>query len=148
MHCYSKNGHVDVVDLIMQHSADVNISRPDGKTPKTNHSCQTLAVPSEIKTAVTKPLLKKPSLDPNKLKNYRPISNLPSFFFSLSFFFFFFFFFFCLLFFFFFFFFGQNFCCSSTTCVLSVNTQSAQHPSVCLPAFCSSPHTQRSPRFP
>ena len=139
MHCCSKNGHVDVVDLIMQHSADVNISRPDGKTPKTNHSCQTLAVPSEIKTAVTKPLLKKPSLDPNKLKNYRPISNLPSFF-SLSFFVFF-----CL---FFCFVFGQNFCCSSTTCVPSVNTQSVHHPSVCLPAFCSSPHTQRSPRFP
>ena len=34
-------------------------------------------VPSEFKTAVgIKPLLKKPSLDPNELKNYRPIFNL------------------------------------------------------------------------
>ena len=34
-------------------------------------------VPSEFKTAVVKPLLKKLSLDPNVLKNYRSISNLP-----------------------------------------------------------------------
>ena len=30
-----------------------------------------------LKTAIVKPLLKKPSLDKNLLKNYRPISNLP-----------------------------------------------------------------------
>ena len=34
-------------------------------------------VPPHLKTAVVKPLLKKPSLDQNVLKNYRPISNLP-----------------------------------------------------------------------
>ena len=34
-------------------------------------------VPRDLKTAVVKPLLKKPSLDKNLLKNYRPISNLP-----------------------------------------------------------------------
>ena len=34
-------------------------------------------VPSDLKTAVVKPLLKKPSLDKNLLKNYRPVSNLP-----------------------------------------------------------------------
>jgi hypothetical protein len=34
-------------------------------------------VPLEFKTAVVKPLLKKPSLDKNQLKNYRPVSNLP-----------------------------------------------------------------------
>ena len=32
--------------------------------------------PSLFKSAVVKPLLKKPSLDPNVLKNYRPVSNL------------------------------------------------------------------------
>jgi len=30
-----------------------------------------------LKMAVIKPLIKKPQLDPNKLANYRPISNLP-----------------------------------------------------------------------
>ena len=34
-------------------------------------------VPPDLKTAIVKPLLKKPSLDKNLLKNYRPISNLP-----------------------------------------------------------------------
>ena len=37
----------------------------------------TSTVPSDFKTAVVRPLLKKPSLDPNELKDYRPISNLP-----------------------------------------------------------------------
>ncbi len=32
--------------------------------------------PSELKSAIVKPLLKKPSLDSNNLKNYRPVSNL------------------------------------------------------------------------
>ena len=34
-------------------------------------------VPKAFKVAVIKPLLKKPSLDPDDLVNYRPISNLP-----------------------------------------------------------------------
>ena len=34
-------------------------------------------VPRSFKTAVIKPLLKKPTLDPEVLANYRPISNLP-----------------------------------------------------------------------
>ena len=34
-------------------------------------------LPSSFKTALVKPLLKKSSLDPNDLKNYRPVSNLP-----------------------------------------------------------------------
>ena len=32
--------------------------------------------PDDFKTAFVKPLLKKPSLDKNELKNYRPVSNL------------------------------------------------------------------------
>ena len=34
-------------------------------------------VPSCFKHALVKPLLKKPSLDPEDLKNFRPVSNLP-----------------------------------------------------------------------
>ena len=34
-------------------------------------------VPLPLKVAVIKPLLKKPSLDPSSVANYRPISNLP-----------------------------------------------------------------------
>ena len=41
-----------------------------------NTSLTTGIVPCDLKTAVVKPLLKKPSLDKNLLKNYRPISNL------------------------------------------------------------------------
>ena len=41
-----------------------------------NQSLQTGVFPSVFKKAIVKPLLKKPSLDPNSLKNYRPISNL------------------------------------------------------------------------
>ena len=42
-----------------------------------NTSLTTGIVPRDLKTAVVKPLLKKPSPDKNLLKNYRPISNLP-----------------------------------------------------------------------
>ena len=34
------------------------------------------SVPDSMKKAIVKPLLKKPSLDPNVLKNFRPVSNL------------------------------------------------------------------------
>ena len=34
-------------------------------------------VPLEFRTAVVRPLLKKASLDPNQMRNYRPVSNLP-----------------------------------------------------------------------
>ena len=36
-------------------------------------------VPSSFKAALVRPLIKKPSLDQNILKNYRPVSNLPFF---------------------------------------------------------------------
>ena len=43
-----------------------------------NSSLVSGVVPPEFKTAIVKPLLKKPSLDHNNLekKNYRPVSNL------------------------------------------------------------------------
>jgi len=41
-----------------------------------NESLSSGAVPYSCKSAVIKPLLKKPSLDKNNLKNYRPVSNL------------------------------------------------------------------------
>ena len=46
-------------------------------TKAINHSLQSGLVPSTLKTAIITPLLKKPSLDPDILSNYRPISNLP-----------------------------------------------------------------------
>ena len=42
-----------------------------------NQSLWSDYVPTSLKTAVIKPLLKKPSLDPEAPANYRPISNLP-----------------------------------------------------------------------
>ena len=42
-----------------------------------NGSLSTGCVPTSLKVAVIKPLLKKPNLDPDNMKNYRPISNLP-----------------------------------------------------------------------
>ena len=42
-----------------------------------NKFLNTGTVPSIFKTAIVKPLLKKPNLDPHTLANYRPISNLP-----------------------------------------------------------------------
>lgn len=42
-----------------------------------NISLLTGYVPQAFKVAVIKPLLKKPTLDPGVLTNYRPISNLP-----------------------------------------------------------------------
>lgn len=42
-----------------------------------NHSLLSAIFPSEWKHALVTPILKKPSLDPLTLKNYRPVSNLP-----------------------------------------------------------------------
>ena len=42
-----------------------------------NTSLRTGVFPDAFKTAVVKPLLKKPKLDNSILANYRPISNLP-----------------------------------------------------------------------
>ena len=42
-----------------------------------NRSLLSGEVPSEFKTDVVKPPLTKASLDPNQMKNYRPVSNLP-----------------------------------------------------------------------
>ena len=42
-----------------------------------NTSLTTGIVPLGLKIAIIEPLLKKPSLDRNLLKNYRPTSNLP-----------------------------------------------------------------------
>ena len=44
-----------------------------------NQSLQTGVFPSVFKEALVKPLLKKPYLDPNSLKNCRPICNLSFF---------------------------------------------------------------------
>ena len=41
-----------------------------------NSSLVSGVVPPEFKTAIVKPLLKKPSFDHNNLKNYRPVSDL------------------------------------------------------------------------
>ena len=41
-----------------------------------NLSLETGRMPGILKQAILKPLLKKPSLDSNDFKNYRPISNL------------------------------------------------------------------------
>jgi hypothetical protein len=42
-----------------------------------NLSLTTSTFPAHFKSAVVKPLLKKANLDPENLKNYRPVSNLP-----------------------------------------------------------------------
>ena len=41
-----------------------------------NNFLQSGVFPSSYKSAIVTPLLKKPSLDPSDLKNYRPVSNL------------------------------------------------------------------------
>ena len=42
-----------------------------------NTSLSHAIVPLSLKTALMRPLLKKPGLDKEVLKNYRPVSNLP-----------------------------------------------------------------------
>ena len=42
-----------------------------------NTSLQSSTVPEVFKRAIVAPLLKKPSLDSENMKNYRPVSNLP-----------------------------------------------------------------------
>ena len=41
-----------------------------------NLSLETSVMPTELKQAVIRPLLKKPGLDHQHYKNFRPISNL------------------------------------------------------------------------
>jgi hypothetical protein len=42
-----------------------------------NKSLNEISVQTAFKQAIVRPLLKKPGLDMNNLKNYRPVSNLP-----------------------------------------------------------------------
>ena len=44
-----------------------------------NMSLQSGQFPENLKNAVVTPIIKKPSLDPNDLKNYRPVSNIKAF---------------------------------------------------------------------
>ena len=44
---------------------------------KINVSLSTGCVPNSLKVAIIKPRLKKPNLDPENIKHYQPISNLP-----------------------------------------------------------------------
>ena len=60
-------------DLLQQHIDDII----DVMTNLINASLRDGVVPPAFKTAAITPLIKKPSLDPNNLKNFRPVSNLP-----------------------------------------------------------------------
>jgi len=42
-----------------------------------NISLENAYVPPDFNSAIVRPLLKKPGLDKNVYKNYRPVSNLP-----------------------------------------------------------------------
>jgi hypothetical protein len=42
-----------------------------------NSSISTGVFPSSLRNAIVTPIIKKPSLDPQQLKNFRPVSNLP-----------------------------------------------------------------------
>ena len=57
------NNHID--DLVPSITTIVNASLSEG------------TVPSCFKVAYVSPLLKKPGLDPDDMKSYRPVSNLP-----------------------------------------------------------------------
>lgn len=46
------------------------------RCPSTSHDQSCQWVPSYFKSAIFKPLLKKPSFDPNSLQNYHPVCNL------------------------------------------------------------------------
>jgi len=56
----------EVCDVICPHLTDI-----------IQLSLETGIVPSCLKSALVTPLLKKPSLDENDMKNYRPVSNIP-----------------------------------------------------------------------
>ena len=60
-------------DLLQQHIDDII----DVMTNLINAYLRDGVVPPAFKTAAITPLIKKPSLDPNNLKNFRPVSNLP-----------------------------------------------------------------------
>ena len=47
-----------------------------GITKILNVSLSTGVFPDHLKHAIINPIIKKPSLDPNELKNYRPVSNI------------------------------------------------------------------------
>lgn len=55
----------DCLDILLPHITTI-----------INDSLSTGVFPLEYKSAIVRPLLKKNSLDPNCLKNYRPVSNL------------------------------------------------------------------------
>ena len=71
----AKSGELDPIPTTLLYE-NLDILLPTIRT-FINTSLTTGIVPRDLKTAIVKPLLKKPSLDKHFLKNYRPISNLP-----------------------------------------------------------------------
>ena len=58
--------HPDITQVLLPHITEIF-----------NNSLRYGVVPAHFKEAVVKPLIKKPSLDHEVLKNFRPVSNLP-----------------------------------------------------------------------
>lgn len=89
--CFALSTHTQVEDLIRKMNASTCPLDPFPTallqthialistliTSIINSSLKTGHLPSSLKTALVSPRLKKPSLDPSTLSNYRPISNLP-----------------------------------------------------------------------
>ena len=70
----SKHCHLDPIPTwILKEHIDILLPTI---TRIVNLSLTTSTFPSQFKSAIVKPLLKKSSLDPENLKNYRPVSNL------------------------------------------------------------------------
>ena len=75
--CPPKSCHLDPIptSLVFNHIDDL----VPLITTVVNASLGEGTIPSCFKVASVSPLLKKPDLDPDDMKNYRPLSNLPFF---------------------------------------------------------------------
>ena len=70
----SKHCHLDPIPMwILKEHIDILLPTI---TKIVNLSLATSTFPSQFKSAIVKPFVKKSSLDPENLKNYRPVSNL------------------------------------------------------------------------
>uniref|UniRef100_A0A671UFM6 Reverse transcriptase domain-containing protein n=1 Tax=Sparus aurata TaxID=8175 RepID=A0A671UFM6_SPAAU len=91
LHCFPEDSQQEVEDIIRRMKPSTCVLDPfPTALVKTNisiisplittvidNSIQAGHVPPALKTAIIRPILKKLSLDPEILANYRPISNLP-----------------------------------------------------------------------
>ena len=75
--CNQFSGYINAVNLYSVGYCWPTLDRPRHARFEAEWFFNEAEIPNNLKEALVRPLIKKPSLDQDVLKNYRPVSNIP-----------------------------------------------------------------------